>query len=370
MEMGIDYTVVPVEPNPGRGINIFNILKEAREIGTSDLHITVNTKPVTRVKGSMVRMEQYPVLTPELSRLLCEQMMNDDQKRRIEEVGEVDFSCQLEGYGRFRVNVYKQSGCYAAAIRLLAESIPSFEKLNLPQAVKKFTTLRKGLVLVTGPTGSGKSTTLAAMIDTINTYRSEHIITIEDPIEYVHNHKNCIINQREVGDDTKSFASSLRAALREDPDIILVGEMRDPETISAAITAAETGHLVFSTLHTIGASTTINRIIDSFPAGQQNQVRSQLSTVLEGVVTQRLVPKANGEGRCAALEIMFATDAIRNLIRDDKTHQITSSMQTSMSDGMQTLDKHLADLANTGVISKQTALINSIDKDNIVRFLR
>lgn len=346
-----------------------DLLTIARDSKASDLHITVNSCPKMRLNGEMVSIDKYPVMTPEDTKNILYSILSDFQVSYLENMGELDFAYEDDDGCRFRANVYKQKGCMAGVFRVLPSKILTLEDIDMPPVIKSFATLKKGLVLVTGPTGSGKSTTLAAIINQINRTRKEHIITIEDPIEYVHNHQMCIVNQREVGSDTLSFENALRGSLREDPDIILVGEMRDNETISVALTAAETGHLVFSTLHTIGAASTINRIIDSFPPHARQQVRTQLAMVLEGVVTQRLVVNKNRNGRVAALEILCVNDAIRNMIREDKTHQISSVMQTSSSAGMQSLDFHLAKLAKAEKISKQEALNNCIDADSFARYM-
>lgn len=346
-----------------------DLLAIARDSKASDLHITVNSVPKMRLNGELVGIEKYPVMTEEDTKNILYSVLSDFQISYLENMGELDFAYQDEDGCRFRANVYKQKGCIAGVFRVLPMKILTLDEINMPSVIRNFVTLKKGLVLVTGPTGSGKSTTLAAIINQINRTRREHIITIEDPIEYVHSHQKCIVNQREVGTDTLSFENALRGSLREDPDIILVGEMRDNETISVALTAAETGHLVFSTLHTIGAASTINRVIDSFPPHARQQVRTQLAMVLEGVVTQRLVANKEGTGRLAALEIMVCNDAIRNLIREDKTHQISSIMQTSSSSGMQSLDYHLARLAKDEKISMQTAMVNCIDQESFKRYI-
>jgi twitching motility protein PilT len=345
-------------------------LMKARMSKSSDVHITVGRPPMMRLNGTIVPiMEGEAPYTPEQTAAMCVEIIPARLRQEFEELGEVDFAYQVEGYGRFRVNIFHQKGRVSGVLRLLNDKIASFEELGLPRQLKKFTTLKKGLVLITGPTGSGKSTTLATIIDAINKTRYEHIITLEDPIEYVHEHNYSLVNQREVGQDTMSFANGLRASLREDPDVILVGEMRDPETIAAAVTAAETGHLVFSTLHTIGASTTINRIIDVFEPHQQGQVRTQLASVIEGVVTQRLVPNTTNTGRIAAFEIMFGSDGIRNMIRENKAYQIPSVLQTSAAQGMITLDAYLARLVMDGRITRETAFTNCLDRDNLNKIL-
>ena len=332
-------------------MNIFDLLNKSIQLRSSDIHITVGSVPTVRSKGKFIKLSEY-TLTSEDTKNMVQQITSEKNFRKIEEEGECDFSISLESGERFRVNAYKQKGNYAIALRTISSEIPNFNTLGLPQTLKTFTEKQKGLVLVTGPTGSGKSTTLASLLDIINTNRQSHIITIEDPIEYVHNHKNSIVNQREIGNDTKSFNSALRAILRQDPDVILI-----------ALTAAETGHLVFSTLHTIGAAKTIDRIIDSFPSEQQQQIRMQLSTVIEGVVSQQLIPTSDGEGRVAALEVMTVTPAIRNLIREGKNHQIQSSIQTGMKFGMQTMDQDLIKLYKSGKISREMALSRCNDYD-------
>lgn len=337
------------------GITIDDLIRDCREAGASDLHLSVGVPPKYRVKGTLENMN-YGVLAPIHTQQLIEPMLSEAQKAEFEKEGEVDFSYAAEGLGRCRVNVFKQKGCYGLVIRLINTKIPSPKQLGLPDTMVELTKKKRGMILVTGPTGSGKSTTLASLIDIINTQYKEHIITFEDPIEYLHTHKQSVVNQREVGEDTGSFANALRASLREDPDIILVGEMRDTETIAAAVTAAETGHLVFSTLHTIGAAPTIDRIIDVFPPHQQKQIRIQLATILVSIISQQLIPKADGSGRVAAFEIMHANPAIRNLIREEKSHQIPSIIQTSRKDGMITMDDSLYDLYQRQEISAQNAL--------------
>lgn len=325
-------------------INIKNLLASAAKRGASDLHITVGIRPKCRDHGVLREMEEFDRLSPEMAKEVVASMFGAHQAKVIEERGEVDFAYSIPELGRFRVNAFKQRGSYAAVLRLVGTKIPAAESLGVPASVLELTKKKRGLVLVTGPTGSGKSTTLASMIDIINSEQNVHIITLEDPIEYLHNHKKAIVNQREIGLDTMSYANALRAALREDPDIVLVGEMRDLDTISTAITAAETGHLVFSTLHTIGAAATIDRIIDVFPPHQQTQVRVQLASVLECVISQQLLPTSDGKGRVAAFEVMHGSMAVKNLIREGKTHQIESIIQTSKKLGMQTMDDALFEL--------------------------
>lgn len=336
--------------------------------GASDLHLTVGVPPVLRVNGELIKIGTE-TLMPSDTENYTKQMLKGTDYDNYQDKGEIDISYSINGVGRFRVNIYKQRGSDTLAIRVVALSIPSLEKLNFPHIIKALTEKQRGLVLVTGPTGSGKSTTLAAMINEINIARSAHIITLEDPIEYLHKHNKSIINQREIGKDSKSYQNALRAVLREDPDVILVGEMRDLETISIAITAAETGHLVFSTLHTIGASKTVDRIIDVFPPYQQMQIRVQLASVLQGIISQQLIPKTLGDGRVAALEIMLITPAVQNLIREGKTHQIDSTMQTGAKYGMKTMDASLIDLYKKGLISSEDALTYSISREMVERII-
>ena len=322
-------------------LNLRSLLEEMISRDASDLHLTTGVRPKLRVDGELVDAEVDEVLQPKDTLSLAYSVLTEAQKKRFEQEDELDFSFGIQSLARFRGNVFKQRGCVAMAIRMIPFIVKSFEELRLPPITAKLAERPRGLVLVTGPTGSGKSTTLAAMIDKINKERTGHIITVEDPIEFIHRHQNCIVNQREVGTDTPSFASALKYALREDPDVILVGEMRDLETISAALTIAETGHLVLATLHTNSAPEAINRIIDVFPSNQQSQVRAQLAFVLEGVITQTLLPRAKARGRVMAAEIMIATPAIRAVIRDDKVHQIYSLMQAGKKHGMQTMNDAL-----------------------------
>jgi twitching motility protein PilT len=345
------------------------LLKATMDLEGSDLHITTNTPPQVRVHGKLQRLDLPPLNAAETKQLVYS-VCTDAQKKRFEETMELDFSFGVRGVGRFRCNVFNQRGAVGAVYRLIPERIRGFQELGLPAVIARLAERPRGLVLVTGPTGSGKSTTLAAMIDKINTERNEHIITIEDPIEYIHQHKNCLVNQREVHADTHGFGPALRAVLREDPDVVLIGEMRDLETIETALRVAETGHLTFGTLHTNSASQTINRIIDVFPAHQQGQIRTQLSLVLEGIVCQSLLKKARGAGRVVALEIMVPTTAIRNLIREDKVHQIYSSMQAGQKElGMQTLNQSLATLYMSGQITLETALNVSSMKDELTEMI-
>jgi len=341
------------------------LLKTTVEMNGSDLHITTNTPPQIRVHGKLQRLE-LPALSAADTKQLVYSVCTDQQKKRFEETLELDFSFGIRGIGRFRCNVFNQRGAVGAVYRLIPEKVRGFHELALPPVIAKLSERPRGLVLVTGPTGSGKSTTLAAMLDKINTERAEHILTIEDPIEYIHQHKGCLVNQREVHSDTTSFSMALRAALREDPDIVLIGEMRDLETIESALRIAETGHLTFATLHTNSASQTINRIIDVFPAHQQGQIRTQLSLVLEGIVCQTLLRRADAPGRIVALEIMVPTPAIRNLIRDDKVHQIYSAMQTGQEKyGMQTMNQCLATLQMARKITLETAMTASSNRDEL-----
>jgi len=341
------------------------LLKTLVELDGSDLHITTATPPQVRVHGHLQRLP-LPDLGPAETKQLVYSVLTDAQKKRYEETQELDFSFGIKGLARFRCNVFSQRGATGAVYRLIPEKIRSFSELGLPPVIANLAERPRGLVLVTGPTGSGKSTTLAAMIDKINLERHDHILTIEDPIEYIHPHKSCLVNQREVHSDTNSFSNALRAALREDPDIVLIGEMRDLETVEAALKIAETGHLTFGTLHTNSAAQTINRIIDIFPAGQQSQIRTQLSLVLEGIVCQALLPRMDGKGRVASLEILVPTPAIRNLIRDDKVHQIYGAMQTGQEKlGMQTGNQSLASLFLKKAITLETALGNSSNKDEL-----
>ena len=341
------------------------LLKMTVDLNGSDLHIAIDTPPQVRVHGELQRMQLPPMVASETKQLVYS-VLTDSQKKRFEESNELDFSFGIRGLARFRCNVFQQRGAVGAVYRLIPEKIRAFGELGLPAVLATLSDRPRGLVLITGPTGSGKSTTLAAMLDKINSERHGHILTIEDPIEYIHQHKNCLVNQREVHSDTVSFSAALRAALREDPDIVLIGEMRDLETVEAALKIAETGHLTFGTLHTNSAAQTINRIIDIFPAGQQGQIRTQLSLVLEGIVCQALLPRADGKGRVASLEILVPTPAIRNLIRDDKVHQIYGAMQTGQEKfGMQTANQSLASLYMKRMITLETALGSSSNRDEL-----
>jgi twitching motility protein PilT len=341
------------------------LLKMTVDLNGSDLHIAIDTPPQVRVHGELQRMQLPPMVASETKQLVYS-VLTDSQKKRFEESNELDFSFGIRGLARFRCNVFQQRGAVGAVYRLIPEKIRAFGELGLPPVLATLSDRPRGLVLITGPTGSGKSTTLAAMLDKINSERHGHILTIEDPIEYIHQHKNCLVNQREVHSDTASFSAALRAALREDPDIVLIGEMRDLETVESALKIAETGHLTFGTLHTNSAAQTINRIIDIFPANQQSQIRTQLSLVLEGIVCQALLPRADGKGRVCSLEIMVPTPAIRNLIRDDKIHQIYGAMQSGQEKlGMQTANQSLASLYMKRLISLETAMTASSNKDEL-----
>jgi twitching motility protein PilT len=336
-------------------LDFADVLLEVIDRRASDLHITAGAPPTVRVRGRLVPMDSFPVLTPNDTREIVYSILSEGQRQRFENNWQIDFAYQIPGRGRFRVNAYFQRSAVGAAFRLIPFDVVPLETLGLPPVVAEFANKPRGLVLVTGPTGSGKSTTLASLLDVINGSREEHIMTIEDPIEFLHHHKKCIVNQRELGSDATSFGDALKAALRQDPDVILVGEMRDLETIGTALTAAETGHLVFATLHTQDTPQTIDRIIDVFPPEQQGQVRAQLSVALQGIMTQTLLPTADGAGRCVAAEVLVPTPAVRNLIREAKTHQIYSVLQTGASHGMQTMDASLAQLVRAGKVNRQLA---------------
>jgi len=333
-----------------------DVLGDMLDAGASDLHLTVGAHPMLRMRGELAPLEQYPKLGREGIQRTLYSILTQKQRDKFEGELELDFSYALPGRSRFRVNIYRQRESVGAAFRVIPYEIRPLEDLGIPPSVSNFAGLPRGMVLVTGPTGSGKSTTLASLVDLANRTRHAHIMTVEDPIEFLHRHKNCLVNQREVGEDTKSFANALKHVLRQDPDIILVGEMRDLETISVALTAAETGHLVFATLHTQDAAQTIDRIIDVFPADQQQQVRVMLAGSLQGVVCQTLAKTADGKGRAVATEVLVATPAIRNLIREGKTHQIYSSMQAGAKHGMHTMDQHLADLVRTKRITYEQGM--------------
>jgi twitching motility protein PilT len=345
-----------------------DILLEVLERGASDLHLTAGSPPMIRVRGKLTPLD-YPTMTPQDTREIVYSILSNDQRKKLEVEWQIDFSYALANRARFRVNAYFQRAAIGAVMRLIPTEVPKLETLSLPPVLLDFTKKPRGFVLVTGPTGSGKSTTLAAMLDYINEHRHEHIMTIEDPIEFLHRHKSCVVNQRELGTDAKGFGPALKAALRQDPDVILVGEMRDLETMSTALTAAETGHLVFATLHTQDTATTVDRIVDAFPSDQQQQVRVQLSISLQGIVTQQLLPTADGQSRIVACEVLVPTPAVRNLIREGKTHQIYSALQTGGSVGMQTMDSALADLVRRGKISKELAEKQSSTPDELKRLM-
>ena len=344
------------------------LLEKTIECKASDLHLTADLAPMFRINGKLKSVSEEKLSKDDL-RSFSKELLGNKFEKYIEN-GEIDSSYSLEGVGRFRVNVFRQLESDAIAIRSITLDVPTLEELNHPNIIKELVAKRRGLILVTGPTGSGKSTTLAAMINEINSTRSENIITLEDPIEYIHKHKKSIINQREIGRDSKSYKSALKAALREDPDVILIGEMRDLETISIAITAAETGHLVLSTLHTIGATQTIDRIIDVFPPYQQQQIRVQLASVLQGVISQQLIETIDNNNRVAAFETMIINPAIQNQIREGKTHQIQSVIQTGSKFGMKTMDMYLVDLINLGIIDKEVAITYALDKEMINRMMK
>jgi len=349
--------------------SIDTLLEQMVAHNASDLHITVGSQPALRVRGHLERLDAFPVMTADLTRQLLYRIISSEQQKRLEIERQLDLSYSIPGLARFRVNIYSQRESLAGAFRLIPAELKSLEELGLPTTLYDMCNKPRGLVLVTGPTGSGKSTTLAALIDEINRTRADHIITIEDPIEFLHRHKRCIVNQRELGPDATTFAEALRGALRQDPDVILLGEMRDLETISTALTAAETGHLVFATLHTQDAASTVDRVIDVFPAGQQGQIRTQLAGTLEGVVAQTLLPTADGQGRAAAIEVLRPDDAVRNLIRQAKIEQVYSIMQTGGKKGMQTMEQALAELVLRGVIAEDIAMGRSSRPDMLLGLL-
>ncbi len=346
-----------------------DILSKVVERNASDLHVTPGVPPMIRLRGSLTPLEGLPRLTPTDTREIVYSILTNDQRKRLETDWQIDLSYSIPGRARFRVNAYYQRASIGAAFRLIPSSMPKLEDLDLPPVLLDFARKPRGFVLVTGPTGSGKSTTLASLIDRINEERHEHIMTVEDPIEFLHPHRNCIVNQRELGSDATSFAQALKAALRQDPDVILVGEMRDLETISTALTAAETGHLVFATLHTQDTAQTVDRIVDVFPPQQQHQVRVQLSVALQGIVTQQLLPTADGKGRICACEVLVPTPAVRNLIREGKTHQIYSALQTGGAHGMQTMDAALADLVRKQRITRELAEARSGTPEELRRLM-
>jgi twitching motility protein PilT len=337
-------------------LDVISALRQMAKLGASDLHLTAGAPPMVRLDGKLTPLGEFERLNPESLQRSLYALITQAQREKFEENLELDFSHAIPGESRFRVNLYKQRDAVGGVFRLIPFEIKPLESLGIPTVVEKFAQLPRGLVLVTGPTGSGKSTTLASLVDLANRSRAAHIVTVEDPIEFLHRHKKALVNQREVGSDTHSFGNALRHVLRQDPDIILIGEMRDLETIQVALTAAETGHLVFATLHTQDAAQTIDRVIDVFPAGQQGQIRTQLATAIQGVVCQTLLRRGDGPGRAVAVEIMVATPAIRNLIREGKTHQIYTALQAGASQGMQSMDQHLAELVKSGVVPYDVAV--------------
>jgi twitching motility protein PilT len=349
-------------------MNILQMLQKTVDMKGTDLHVTVSLPPMMRING-MLQPFGDTKLTIDDTYDIAKQMLSPEQFVALETYGEVDLSYVVPNLSRFRVNAYKQRGSYCLAIRVIWIKIPTIDELGFPQNFKELAMKPRGLVLVTGPTGSGKSTTLAAMVNHINQNRRCHVLTLEEPIEYLHKHGESMINQREIGSDTRSFANALRSALREDPDVILVGEMRDLDTIATAITAAETGHLVMSTLHTTGAAQSIDRIIDVFPPYQQQQIRIQLSSVLEGIISQQLIPKADGRGLVAAFEIMIANNAISNLVREGKTHQIPTIIQTGLKGGMRMMDYSLSELVKIGMITREQATVRCVDVEMLKRYM-
>ncbi|MCU9810673.1 MULTISPECIES: type IV pilus twitching motility protein PilT [Paraclostridium] len=349
-------------------MDIFDILINASDLGASDVHINSKCEPIARVNGKFIKISNE-LLSKSDTEKMANELIGIQKFNEIKELGEYDFSISIKNLYRFRVNIYKQQDSYAIAARIINSKIPDLGTLGLPNVIKEFAKKENGLVLVTGPTGSGKSTTLASILDSINKNFQKHIITLEDPIEYIYNRKNSIISQREIGKDTKNFKSGLKSVLRQDPDVILIGEIRDEETLATALTAAETGHLVFSTLHTIGAAQTIDRIIDMFQANQQNQIRMQLSSVCEGIISQQLIPNINNEGMVAATEVMVSTSAIKNLIRDSKTHQISNIIQTGSKNGMQLMDQDLVNLFKRREISKESVINRCIDLEYTKRLI-
>src|SRR3982075_3675598 len=362
----IDTTSSPAGPPRPQGVNLRSLLEEMVSRNASDLHIVAGERPKLRVDGDITNSSVDQEMTPKDTLQLAYSVLTEEQKKRFELEDELDFSFGIQNLARFRGNVFKQRGCVSMVVRQIPFAIKTFDQLGLPGAIAKMAEKPRGLGLVTGPTGSGKSTTLAAMIDKINTERHDHILTIEDPIEFVHMNKNCLVNQRELHADTKSFTDALRAALREDPDVVLIGEMRDLETIESALRIAETGHLTFGTLHTNSASSTINRIIDVFPAHQQSQIRAQLSLVLEGIMCQSLLPKADNKGRAMCMEILVPNAAVRNLIREDKIHQIYSAMQSGQEKyGMQTFNQSLATAYYQKQITMEVAMARSSNQDEL-----
>jgi twitching motility protein PilT len=363
-----EYVQMKEDRMPVSDVHIDEILRMAVERKASDIHITSGLPPMIRLDGEVMGLP-YDKLNDDITKRMMYDILNDDDLKKFEQTHELDFGYSVKGLARFRVNVYMQRNSVSAALRMIPNRIPTFDELRLPAIIRDLAKRSSGLVLVTGPTGSGKSTTIASMIDDINETRHSHIITIEDPIEYLHKHKNCMVNQREMHSDTFSFHNSLRAVLREDPDIILVGELRDLETIEAALTLAETGHLVFGTLHTRNAPSTVDRIIDVFPSDQQDQIKVLLANTIEAVVSQQLMPKLGG-GRVAALEIMVGIPAIKNLIREGKTHQMYSVIETSSNVGMQTMDRSLAELVRQGMVSYEECMMRSVDKETFSRLAK
>jgi twitching motility protein PilT len=366
----LEPTAVTPEPAAGALNTVDDLLERMVARGASDLHVAVGSQPVVRVSGKLERLEEFLALTPDDSLRLLYRMMSTEQQKHLEIKRQLDLSYSIPGLARFRVNIYFQRESLGAAFRMIPSEIKSLEELGMPQQLHDLANKPRGLVLVTGPTGSGKSTTLAAVIDEINQTRSEHIMTIEDPIEFLHRHKRCVVNQREIGPDATSFAEALRGALRQDPDVILLGEMRDLETIATALTAAETGHLVFATLHTQDAPSTVDRLIDVFPGAQQEQIRVQIASTLQAVVTQTLVPTVDGLKRLPACEILLPDDAVRNLIRQAKVEQIYSVMQTNTSRGMQTLEQSLAELVMRGAVSQDMAISRSSRPEQLLGILQ
>jgi twitching motility protein PilT len=350
--------------------SIDDLLEQMVARGASDLHVTVGSEPVIRLNGHLSRLEEFPRLSPEDTQRLLYRILSTEQQKHLEINRQIDVSHSIPGLARFRVNVYFQRESLGAAFRMIPAELKTLDDLGLPEQLHELATKPRGLVLVTGPTGSGKSTTLAAIIDEINRTRDDHIMTIEDPIEFLHRHKRCLVNQREIGPDATSFAEALRGALRQDPDVILLGEMRDLETIGTALTAAETGHLVFATLHTQDAPSTVDRLIDVFPGAQQEQIRVQIASTIQGIVTQTLLPTVDGNSRVAAVEILTPDDAVRNLIRTGKVEQIYSVMQTGSNKGMQTLEQALVDLVTRGVVTKELALARSSRPEQLLGLMQ
>ncbi len=366
----MEAAAVPAAETPGTPLAIDELCEVMVGRGASDLHVTVGTEPVIRVNGKLERLTDYPRLTADMTQRMLYRVVSTEQQKVLEINRQIDLSYSIPGLARFRVNIYHQRESLGGAFRMIPAEIKGLEELGLPPVMHEFAKKPRGLVLVTGPTGSGKSTTLAAVIDEINRTRDDHVMTIEDPIEFLHRHKKCIVNQREIGTDAIGFGEALRGALRQDPDVILLGEMRDLETISTALTAAETGHLVFATLHTQDAPSTIDRVIDVFPAAQQEQVRVQIAATVQGIVTQTLLPTADGVGRVPALEILLPDDATRNLIRQAKVEQIYSIMQTNTKRGMQTLEQSLADLVQQGKITAELALSRTSRPEQLLGLLQ